>query len=216
MRVSRLIAVANRPEQSSINCLHFIVYNYYITDWLIDMEYPVVLKDFISASDAELVISFIDQLHRDGKLHHSSMENGIDGRNLIWNPDDKEAIELIKKYTKKVIEAQGENLDVFIHVCGFYKYEKNSGMGPHSDIMNEGCSKCILSAVLYFNDEYLGGELFFPKLNKEFRMPARSVAFYPAHLPQYDHGVREITSGVRYAIPMCFTTDFSRSPQYYN
>lgn len=180
------------------------------------MEYPVIIKNFIDLDDIKSVIEYIDNLQKEGRLEHKILEHGLDGRNLIWNPDDPQAIKVIKKYTKKIINAHQNEINVFPHVCGFYKYEKNSGMGPHSDIMSEDCNRCILSAVLYFNNDYVGGEIFFPSINKEFRMDSGSVIIYPAHLPEFDHGVKKITSGVRYSIPMCFTTELDRSPKYYN
>lgn len=61
---------------------------------------------------------------------------------------------------------------------------------PHYDI----------GALYYLNDDYEGGELYFPKQDLEFKPEAGSAYFFPGDL-HYIHGVREIKSGIRYTSP---------------
>jgi len=54
--------------------------------------------------------------------------------------------------------------------------------------------------VLYLNDDYLGGELYFSNLNLEFKFPKGSMVVF-ATGDEYMHGVKEILEGpTRYVI----------------
>lgn len=61
---------------------------------------------------------------------------------------------------------------------------------PHYDI----------ASIFYFNDDYEGGELYFPKQDVEFKPKAGSAYFFPGDL-HYIHGVRPIISGNRFTSP---------------
>jgi len=61
---------------------------------------------------------------------------------------------------------------------------------PHYDI----------ASLFYFNDDYEGGELFFPVQGIEFKPVAGSAYFFPGDR-WYVHGVRPIISGGRFTSP---------------
>lgn len=65
---------------------------------------------------------------------------------------------------------------------------------PHYDI----------AGLLYLNDDYEGGELYFPLHEIEFKPKAGAAYFFPGDR-FYIHGVREIKSGIRYVIPFFWT-----------
>jgi hypothetical protein len=57
-----------------------------------------------------------------------------------------------------------------------------------------------LTALIYLNDDYLGGEIYFPKRNIEIKPKAGSILVWPA---SENHGVKKILDGNRYTI-VCF------------
>jgi hypothetical protein len=61
-----------------------------------------------------------------------------------------------------------------------------------------------LSGLFYLNDDYEGGELYFPQHGIKFKPKAGSAYFFPGDM-NYIHGVTEITSGVRYVCPFFWT-----------
>jgi hypothetical protein len=61
-----------------------------------------------------------------------------------------------------------------------------------------------LSGLFYLNDDYEGGELYFPKQNIQFKPKPGAAYFFPGDM-NYIHGVTEITSGIRYVIPFFWT-----------
>jgi hypothetical protein len=61
-----------------------------------------------------------------------------------------------------------------------------------------------IASLFYINDEYEGGELYFPQHGIEFKPKARAAYFFPGDR-LYTHGVRPVKSGIRYTCPFFWT-----------
>ena len=61
-----------------------------------------------------------------------------------------------------------------------------------------------LGTVFYLNDEYEGGELYFPLQGIEFKPKRGSVYFFPGD-KNFIHGVKTVTSGCRCTAPFFWT-----------
>jgi hypothetical protein len=61
-----------------------------------------------------------------------------------------------------------------------------------------------LGTVFYLNDEYEGGELYFPLQGIEFKPKRGAVYFFPGD-KNFIHGVRPVRSGCRYTAPFFWT-----------
>lgn len=61
-----------------------------------------------------------------------------------------------------------------------------------------------IASLFYFNDDYEGGELYFPQHGIEFKPKRGSAYFFPGDR-YYAHGVRPIKSGNRYTSPFFWT-----------
>lgn len=55
--------------------------------------------------------------------------------------------------------------------------------------------------VLYLNDDFSGGELFYEKLGLKIK-PKRGMLVIHSALPKYAHGVTEVLAGTRYGITL--------------
>jgi hypothetical protein len=56
-----------------------------------------------------------------------------------------------------------------------------------------------ISTLYYINDDYLGGELNFPRFNLSFRPKANQMIVFPSTYV-YNHSVSPVTEGTRYSI----------------
>jgi hypothetical protein len=63
-----------------------------------------------------------------------------------------------------------------------------------------------IGTVFYLNDDYEGGELYFPLQGIEFKPKPGAAYFFPGD-KNYIHGVRPVTSGVRYTLPYFWTIE---------
>ena len=61
-----------------------------------------------------------------------------------------------------------------------------------------------IAGLFYINDDYEGGELYFPNQGIQFKPKAGAAYFFPGDM-NYIHGVTEIRSGMRYVCPFFWT-----------
>ena len=61
-----------------------------------------------------------------------------------------------------------------------------------------------LASLFYLNDDYEGGELYFPNQGIKFK-PKRGAAYFFPGDKNFIHGVTEIKSGIRYTCPFFWT-----------
>ena len=57
----------------------------------------------------------------------------------------------------------------------------------------------LVSIGLYLNEDYTGGELFYPHFNINYKPKAGDVIIFPSNY-MYGHEVRPVTEGTRYAV----------------
>ena len=84
----------------------------------------------------------------------------------------------------------------YMEAINFVRYMPNQHFNVHTD---HGFSYvCTVSSVLYLNDDYEGGELWFPKLNIKWKPDYGDVVFFPSTYI-YAHASLPVTSGIKYS-----------------
>lgn len=61
-----------------------------------------------------------------------------------------------------------------------------------------------IAGLFYINDDYEGGELYFPLQGIQFKPKRGAAYFFPGDM-NYIHGVTKIESGIRYTCPFFWT-----------
>ena len=169
----------------------------------VDALEPQVITDFVDEHDRAFFIKLIEFFDSRQELKVQTLQNN----RRVYNLDYLEVVALAKKYSQKVFDSYPTSEPIYTHVLGLIKYVEGDGMEVHWDWMSEECKNCVLSSVMYLNDDYLGGEITFPRLGKEYHPKAGAWVSYPSLDRRFDHGVNIVTSGIRYALAWCFTTD---------
>ena len=80
------------------------------------------------------------------------------------------------------------------------KYQKGAEMGSHVDWYGDPMVEPIMSAVLYLNDDCVGGELDFPEMDVTIKPKAGSIVIFPSVAPYY-HQSLIVESGTKYMSP---------------
>jgi hypothetical protein len=80
------------------------------------------------------------------------------------------------------------------------KFEAGFGMHEHFDVNRP----LDYATLVYLNDDYIGGEIYFPEIDISIKPKAGDLVCFPDN-EEYVHGVRPITSGSRYTLPRWFT-----------
>lgn len=84
----------------------------------------------------------------------------------------------------------------FMEAINFVKYGPGQHFQVHTD---SGFSYfCTLSSVGWFNDDYDGGELWFPYLNLKFKPQKGDILFFPSTYI-FAHGSMKVTNGIKYS-----------------
>jgi Rps23 Pro-64 3,4-dihydroxylase Tpa1-like proline 4-hydroxylase len=81
------------------------------------------------------------------------------------------------------------------------KYVTGAYMGPHVDDYGVSNINPLISAVLYLNDDYEGGEINFPNQKIQIKPDAGSIVVFPSISP-YTHESKIIASGEKYMAPI--------------
>ena len=81
------------------------------------------------------------------------------------------------------------------------RYEVGEEYKEHVDCGN-GVFR-TLSAILYLNDDYVGGELVFPELDLVIKPKAGDLLLFPSNF-SYVHKAAPITSGTKYSVVTWF------------
>jgi hypothetical protein len=89
----------------------------------------------------------------------------------------------------------------FMEAINYVRYGTGQHFGLHTD---HGFSyNCTVSSVMYLNDDYEGGELWFPFIDVTFKPSYGDIIFFPSTYI-YAHASKAVTSGVKYAAVTMF------------
>jgi len=89
----------------------------------------------------------------------------------------------------------------FMEAINFVRYKPGQHFAVHTD---HGFSyTCTVSSVVYLNDEYEGGELWFPYLDITLKPQAGDVVLFPSTYI-YAHASLKVKSGVKYSAVTMF------------
>lgn len=191
-----------------------------------DEQNIVEVENFISKNELEILNNFArkNSSFDPGRTEYN--ENGtLIYDNDVWvnrvatretlektGPEIIDLIEEIKGRFQKIIE---EFFEVSVIGTGpaVVRWPVGARQEPHADKeLHEGPDAGTPNAfpwydigtVFYLNDDYEGGELYFPKQGIEFKPKPGAGYFFPGDM-NYIHGVRPIISGCRYTSPVFWT-----------
>lgn len=162
-----------------------------------------IFDNFIDKEDCLYAINLFDSLEKNNKFprHH-------DKRLLLINPKISEAHYLVKKYSDKILNIYKNNFVSKLYLQEFFLAVFPEGASLHRHVDADGGNRSfVLSAVLYFNDDFEGGEIVFPNLDFVYKPKIGSVVCFPSYGKNYEHEVHTLTKGKRYTIPISYTLD---------
>jgi hypothetical protein len=161
------------------------------------------IKNFVEPKDAQSLIDLMEDLKSKNQLNN---ERG-DGTYRLYNSDNPILTNFVKKYSKKFIDKKKLYVTEYLVAL----YEDDAFMSVHRDVEND---RETVSTVIYLNDEYTGGELSFPQVNKGYTyIPEKyELVYFPT---PFLHGVNPVKSGKRYIITISYTDKVQyKNPKY--
>jgi predicted 2-oxoglutarate/Fe(II)-dependent dioxygenase YbiX len=113
-------------------------------------------------------------------------------------------------------EFQGK---IYADTLQLVRWLPGNSQDPHADSENEDGAPHPFSwreqaSIIYINDDFVGGEVYFPDYDLELKPEAGMLVTFPG-TTEYMHGVRPVESGVRYTIASFWATDSSKKDDTY-
>ena len=99
----------------------------------------------------------------------------------IYNLDQKIIENGIKKYKLEVAK------------IGINKYYTHKSMGPHVD-KNDFNNRLLYTVIVYLNDDYDGGELYFKNFDIKIKPKAGSIVIFPSVKPYIHESLPVLTN----------------------
>ena len=182
----------------------------------------VELENFMTEEEQEFLFNFASNNTTWDYTISKKNENGT----VIYDADiwaDRVAtLHTLQKVNQKVVDVVHGLFDrLKIEVDKFYnvnakatspaivRWPVGTRQEPHADKeLHEGPDAGTpnafpwydIASIFYINNDYEGGELYFPLQGIEFKPKARAAYFFPGDM-NFIHGVRPVLNGCRYTSP---------------
>jgi predicted 2-oxoglutarate/Fe(II)-dependent dioxygenase YbiX len=177
------------------------------------MSELLMINNFISKADCQRLIECHQENHALTRKFPNAFWNN---RSLYFEaiPDSFRDVKLkirsiilreaslINNHFRHTIKIFPETINLVVWPPG---YELKPHIdNEHLDGTSNGMEQRTFSAVVYLNDNYEGGEIYFPAINASVKPTmGQLVAFRSSR--RHMHGVRDVTRGLRYTMPAWFT-----------
>lgn len=171
----------------------------------------VVIEDFVTDEELALCMGYFLRFDNEYQDKDSSM-NQVDTADFfsVFVADspfsESGSVMTIFMELQKRIEDTSQKLfnlsDVqYTQLNGFSRL-RGVGVLPHADDLNPNIDNHVYyGCIVYWNDDYDGGELTYPELSLSHKPKAGSLLIHPGSI-EYTHGVDKVTRGQRFSSPM--------------
>lgn len=167
------------------------------------------LKSYIRYSEDFCPPSFCERLVEESR-HRRDNQSVIGGNvkdtkirdacDISFASQDPLRVELEEYFTRQMlsyVEAYNfralNTAELFPEIC-VVSYNNQRGYIPHVDAnrpFNENKQTRFISVVAYFNDDYLGGDVYFPEIGVSFKPKRGSCLVFPSD-DLFLHGVKPV------------------------
>lgn len=153
----------------------------------------ILLKEFSTKEEAKLVYDYLSSMYYAAKNKDDSLkrEDLKEEFKSIMNALDKKYIKTATEILDFAVEPKFSTLHNYVY------WVPGKRMLPHYDNLGGDHSAPVMyGCVFYINDDFEGGELWYPNQSAEYVPEAGDLIIHPGSR-EYSHGVREIRSGLR-------------------
>lgn len=179
--------------------------------------------NFLTSEEINIILNYV----KNESQNHWSIDENNQSRVLNLNyhkslePKDKLIFEMIIKIRirieQHITQTCGLAVPIYAECASVIRWPEGYGQEPHADSEQNDPEDGehqyphrFYAAVCYLNDDYEGGDLYFPQHGLELK-PAPGVMIHFPGTREYLHGVHPVTNGVRYAITAFYTKDINKA-----
>jgi len=162
-----------------------------------------LIKDYLDVADFNYFLSIVNTLSEDD-WSASNEQFDPHWKNKFYILKDFNFIKKIQAQTQQILNKAEDNLTVNAYGQIIRQYvgaEMNAHIDQHHFTADGTMVESKYSLVLYLNDDYEGGELYFPVKGFEIKPPANSLLIFSGSKEEYVHGVKKVLENNRYSVP---------------
>jgi hypothetical protein len=176
------------------------------------------VNNFITQDEIKTIMSYVELYKDDPEFSGGKTltgkkiyEENLELFNLMQRCADKVYALIEENYSKKYgIKVKRMPWNPF-HIV---KWQPEMSSGLHSDcqypdgspLIKSNYFKLNITALIYPNDNYVGGEIGWPDYDLEIKPKAGDMVLFPAN-NSYLHYVKNVDSGLRFTLPTWYTFD---------
>ena len=170
-----------------------------------------VITDFITEDERQRLLSFIYTLKEEDWFDiqpSPDWNHRVFWAQKVMNRDPelvKLMVDIRDRASLIIKEICGLQKELYSNGLSIVRWEKGSFQPPHAD-QPGGYEYREFGSVLYINDDYEGGSIYFPQYGIDIKPVGGTYAFFPGDL-DHVHGVSEIKNNTRYTFPIFWTYD---------
>jgi len=178
-----------------------------------------VHTNFLSAETCKRYVQYVEETNLwenngDGDWNNRSINLATMGDTIR-----EEMLDLRFRVKETMLQDYSVTENIYADIFQFVRWREGNVLSPHADAENpDGSTHPFpyrnFAAVIYLNDNYRGGQIYFPTQdNYQPVISPGTLVMFPG-TTEYLHGVTKIMSGTRYTIAGFFTYDETRSDGY--
>jgi predicted 2-oxoglutarate/Fe(II)-dependent dioxygenase YbiX len=178
-----------------------------------------IYRNFLTGQEIDYFMSIANQFSQQEISFENKPDPGYtfwDKKNIALNEIqdlDKSLLDNVQQRVESIftLDYLGNNDPghSFVPMNMIHRFQPGDDMAEHSDRGPEanGNHNIAYGFVVYLNDNYDGGEIYYSNLDLEVKPVAGDLVIHPSDV-LHTHGVREVISGNRYTLTM-----FARDPK---
>lgn len=175
------------------------IYDNFITD-----HEKNILLDYAKAADES---QWVEIKHKNEKLLKKSPGRYAQYLKYLKDWDKTTLIindhGMVKNIKNRCQEIIGTELLITQDIYRIKRLTNNRSISPHFDDSQNFLLQ--LGIVIYLNDDFDGGEIYYPNQNISYKPKSKSMIIHPA-TEKYTHGVNEVVGNTRYCLAFFATT----------
>jgi predicted 2-oxoglutarate/Fe(II)-dependent dioxygenase YbiX len=167
----------------------------------------VEIPNFVTPEEAQ---SMIDYFESKAEMWGDIAFYGSSGMGIMQDDEDTKTFGLYPTFFQELTQKYKEAVEIVFgrlvkpNTSHAQKWDVGGFASPHSDNSDFDGNPTSFQinkyvGILYLNDNYDGGNLYFPDHEIDFKPAAYSFITFPGGIENV-HGVSEITSGTRYTM----------------
>lgn len=174
----------------------------------------ITIKNFISPEDAQMLVGFATNIDQWELSEDEFWNNRSLNAANVYDNYDKAAGKYLYDLRQRIADeiTKHYSLDsIYPDLTQIIRWYPGQEQHPHADDMTnivgtDWFHHRHFGAILYLNDDYSGGETYYPEHGISIKPEVGMLAVHPGDIGHM-HGVTKIEGGVRYTVASFWTKD---------